>query len=152
MQRLLKYLAIVTVVIIASSCVTKKKCLQRFPAARDSAYVEKLSLVPIYVPGDTFNINVPVRCPDQDIVQVENTHLKQVIRILNGKLLSSTEIKPDTIRVPVKEIQIKVNDVKVLEPVKYIPKIYKYTMRICIFMLSAGLLYAGFKIYRFFKK
>jgi hypothetical protein len=152
MQKLLKYVAIVTVVIIANSCITQKKCLQRFPAARDSTYIEKLSIVPIYVPGDTFDLNVPIRCPDQDIVQVENSHLKQVIRILNGKLLSSTEIKPDTIRVPVKEIQIKVNEVKVPEPVKYIPLIYKYAMRICIFLLSGGLLYAGFRVYGFFKK
>ena len=41
-------------------------------------------------------------CPDQDVVTIENSKLKQQIRILNGRLISMTEVKPDTASIPCK--------------------------------------------------
>jgi len=107
--------------------------------------VEKLKEVPIYLKGDTVKIDVPVNCPDQDIVSIENGKLKQQIQILNGKLVSNTQIKPDTIKIPVVETNTVVKEVKVPEPVKVVPKFYKY----CTFGFIGIILIAG--IYFFLK-
>jgi len=122
---------------IGISCVTQSKCLKKYPptSTSDSTYIEKITLVPIYIEGDTFDVNVPIRCPDQEVMFVENSKLKQTIRILNGKLLSSTEIKPDTVRIPVKEILITEKRVEVPMPVKYVPQIYKISLYVCITLI-----------------
>jgi hypothetical protein len=120
--------------LLVSSCVTQQKCLQKFPPtnSRDSSYVSTITMVPIYVHGDTLDVNAPIRCPDQEVLQVENSRLRQNIRILNGKLFSTTEIKPDTVFVPQEKIVIKDHEVRIPQPVKYIPTIFKWTFGICI--------------------
>jgi len=130
-----------------TSCATQRRCSIKFPvqSSRDSIYVEKLKEVPIYLKGDTVKIDVPVNCPDQDIVSIENGKLKQQIQILNGKLVSNTQIKPDTIKIPVVETNTVVKEVKVPEPVKVVPKFYKY----CTFGFIGIILIAG--IYFFLK-
>jgi hypothetical protein len=110
-----------------ASCVTQRRCTAKFPvqSSRDSIYIEKLKEVPVYIKGDTVKIDVPINCPDQDIVLIENSKLKQDIKILNGKLVSNTIVKPDTVFVHTKETITKTKEVKVPEPVKFIPKIVK---------------------------
>lgn len=132
------------------SCITQRKCLERYPPSTDSVYIEKLKEVPIYIEGDTITVKVPVNCPDQDVATYENVKLRQTIRILNGKLLSSTELKPDTVKVYVPEIHSTV--VKVPEPVKYIPKIYKDAMIICIVIFALVFVFLGWKAYKMFVK
>lgn len=138
--------------LLLSSCITQKKCLERFPpqSSIDSIYIEKLKEVPVYMPGDTVNIEVPINCPDQDVVFMENSKLRTEIRILNGKLRSQLTIKPDTIRISVPEIHEKIVEVKVPEPVKYIPDIYRYALRICLLLLAAVSAYAGYRLYKRF--
>ena len=114
--------SLIVLILISSSCITQKRCLERYPPSRDTTYIETVKETIIPLPGDTVSINVPVRCPDQDIVLVENNRLKQSIRILNGKLLSITEIKPDTIKVTT--IQTKEVIKEVSMPLKYTPKFY----------------------------
>jgi len=113
---------------LLASCATQRRCNLKFPvhSSRDSIYVEKLKEIPIYLKGDTVKIDVPVNCPDQDIVSIENGKLKQQIKILNGKLVSKTEIKPDTVIVNTVETITKTVEVKVPEPIKVVPKFYKY--------------------------
>ena len=114
--------------VLLASCATQRRCSLKFPvqSSRDSIYVEKLKEVPVYLKGDTVKIDVPVNCPDQDIVSIENGKLKQQIKILNGKLVSKTEIKPDTVIVNTVETITKTVEVKVPEPIKVVPKFYKY--------------------------
>lgn len=111
-----------------ASCATAKRCSIKFPsvASRDSIRIETVKEVPYYLPGDTINVSVPINCPDQDLVFVENSKLRQDIRILKGKLVSNTTIKPDTIKIPVIETETVVKEVKVPEVIKVIPKFYKY--------------------------
>lgn len=152
---LFKYTIIALIsTVLFSSCVTAKKCNQKFPSkdSRDSVYIETIKEVPIIIPGDTVNIEVPVRdCPDQELIYMENTRLRQTVRILNGKLISNSNIKADTVYVNVVETKTVIKEVKVPEPVRYIPKIYKQAMSIVIFIFIFGFLFIGWKAYKFFK-
>ena len=134
---------------VLSSCVTQRKCLQKFPPkeTRDSVYIETIEKVPVYLPGDTVKISAPANCPDQDLIKYENSKLKQEISIIKGKIISNTTVKADTVYVDRTKIVEKTNTVKVPEPVKYIPPIYKYTLWICIILF----VWLGFKAYKIFK-
>jgi len=134
--------------IILSSCITQKKCSMKFPTqnTRDSIYIETFTEVPIFLDGDSILVNVPVNCPDQDVALVENGKLKQVITILKGRLYSSTQIKPDTVYVPVKKIETVVKEVKIPQPVKYIPKFYSTLLLVNIGMVILLIAYLYLKI------
>jgi len=112
---------------LLGSCVTQRRCNIKFPpvSSRDSVYIETVKEVPVPVPGDSIIVEVLVNCPDQDLVDIETSKLIQQIKILNGKLISNTQIKPDTIKVFVKDTKIVIKEVKVPQPVKYVPKIVK---------------------------
>jgi hypothetical protein len=92
----------------------------------DSVYIEKLKEVPIYLPGDSFHIEVPIDCPDQDIAIIETDRLKQQISILNKKLTSKTTIKPDTVIIYVPEIHEKIVIEKKPVEIKYVPKLTRW--------------------------
>jgi hypothetical protein len=99
------------------------------------------------LPGDSIKINVPINCPDQNIGIIETDRLKQEIRILNGRLVSNTHIKKDTVFVPVKQIETVVNTVIVTKPVEFIPKPVKKLARfggISIFLIIAFLIWKGY--------
>ena len=120
-------LAIIIMCLIFTSCVTQKKCNEKFPstASIDSIRIETVKEIPVYLPGDSILIDVPADCSDIEPVVFENGKLKQTISILSGKLTSLTNIKPDTLYVPVTEVKTVVKEVKVPEKVKYVPNIIK---------------------------
>jgi hypothetical protein len=136
-------------VFLCSGCVTQKKCLAKFPPGIDSVYIEKLKEIPVYLPGDTINITVPVNCPDQDVALVENVKLRQVIRILNGKLQSVIQIKPDTIKVYTTQIKEVIKEKPV--PVKYVPKFYKWCRDFSLGVIVIILLYIAYRIVKWKK-
>jgi hypothetical protein len=124
------------------SCATQRRCTIKFPlqSSTDSVYIETIKEVPVIIPGDTVNVEVPINCPDQDLVDIETAKLKQTIKILNGKLVSSTNIKPDTVFVHTKETKTVTKEVKVSVPEKYVPKIVKvfaWVGGICLVLLIA---------------
>lgn len=126
----MKYLLFSIFALAAMSCTTQKRCAKKFPCpepSRDSIRIETIKEVSIPIPGDSIYIDVPIDCPDQDVVTAETKRLKQTIRILNGKLQSITNIPSDTIFVPVKEVETVVKEVTVPKPVKYVPKFWKIT-------------------------
>ena len=132
------------------ACVTQNKCLKRYPpeVISDSSYIEKIRLVPIRIPGFIQRAEAPVSCPDQYILLIDNNKLKQEIAILNGKLISNTTFKPDSVNAPIIEKITTIKEIKVPQPVKFIPKFYIY----CTWMLI-GLVVAatGFGVMRLFK-
>lgn len=137
----MKYLLIA--LLILSSCTTAKRCAKRFPqvASVDSVYVETLKEVPIYLPGDSIEIEIPIDCPDQDVT-VETGRLKQQITILNKMLKSKTTIKPDTVKVYVTETEVQYKEVKIPQVIKETPRFWKITGWIGIAsVLTAGLLF-----------
>lgn len=120
-------------ILFLSNCTTLKRARRLYPcpdpiASRDSIYIERIREVPVLVPGDTIRTEVQTNCPDQEIVVQETNRLKQTIRILNGKLIASASVKPDSIKVPIKEIEIRYQETKVPDPVKYIPRFYKFAL------------------------
>jgi hypothetical protein len=138
-MKLLRLALILILSLFLGSCVTQRRCSIKYPpiVQKDSIYVETVVKIPVPVPGDTIKVDVPVNCPDQDIVSVENSKLKQQIKILNGRLVSNTEIKPDTVYVHTKETKTITKEVKVPQPVRFIPDLYKVSL-----WLWAGVLVA----------
>jgi len=149
-MRNITLLIILTLFLTACS---QRWCNTRYPAetSKDSVYIETIKEVPVVIPGDTVNVEVPVNCPDQDLVNVETAKLKQTIKILNGKLVSNTNIKPDTVFVHTKETKTVTKEVKVSVPEKYVPKIYKQALSICIVIFALVFAWIGWKAYTFFK-
>ena len=118
-------------------------------ASRDSIYVETLKEVPVYIPGDSIEIEIPIDCPDQDLAVIETGRLKQVISILNKKLNSVTTIKPDTVIVTVTEIKEKIVIEKKPVEVKYVPKFTKFTSIVGIILIILIIAYIALKVGKF---
>jgi len=128
-------------VLFLTSC-SQRWCNTHYPVqtSKDSVYIETIKEVPVIIPGDTVNVEIPINCPDQDLVDIETAKLKQTIKILNGKLVSNTNIKPDTVFVHTKETKTVTKEVKVSVPEKYVPKIVKvfaWVGGICLVLLIA---------------
>lgn len=149
------------VLTILSSCTTQKRCAKRFPqvASIDSIYIEKVKEIPVYIPGDSIEIEIPIDCPDQDLAVVETGRLKQIISILNKKLTSTTTIKPDTVIVTVTEIKEKIVIEKKPVEIRYVPRWVKFLswaggIAIIILALLIGLKIAKIKssIFKLFKR
>ena len=139
--------------VVLSSCVTQKRCNIKYPPStlRDSIRIESIKEIPIYLPGDSIKVNIPVNCPDQNVATIETDRLKQEIKILNGRLVSNTHIKKDTVFVPVKEVETRVNTVIVTKPVEFIPKNIKklaWTGAISLFLIVAFLVWKGYNFIR----
>jgi hypothetical protein len=144
-----KLFFLIAFLIVLSSCATQRKCNAKYPpsTSRDSIRIETIKEIPVYLPGDSIKINVPINCPDQNIGIIETDRLKQEIRILNGRLVSNTHIKKDTVFVPVKQIETVVNTVIVTKPVEFIPKPVKklaWFGGISIFLIIAFLIWKGY--------
>lgn len=152
-NQIYKIFVFIVFLCVLSSCVTQRRCNIKYPpsVARDSIYIETVKEIPVIIAGDTVNIEVPIDCPDQELIYMENTRLRQTVRILNGKLISNSNIKTDTVYVKVVETKIVVKEVKVPQPVKYVPRIYKQAMSIVIFIFIAAFVFIGWKAYKFFK-
>ena len=115
---------------LLSSCKGAEWCAENYPqvARVDSVYIETLKEVKIVTPGDTVNVEVPViDCPDQELYLMENSKLKQQVSILNGKLISNTQIKPDTVTKYVTDTVIQYKEVKIPQVIKETPRFWKIT-------------------------
>jgi len=125
------------------SCVTQRRCTNKFPvrSSKDSIYIENVKEVPVYLPGDSIKVNIPINCPDQELVNMETGKLKQQISILKGRLISNTIIKPDTVFVHTKETVTKTKEVKVPEKIKFVPKFFKFCTWGFIFIILAVIAY-----------
>jgi len=137
-----KILLLAIISVFTVSC-SQRWCNAKYPqiASQDSLYIETIKEVPVYLPGDSILVDVPVDCPDQDLVNIETGKLKQQIRILNGRLIASTNIKPDTVYIHSKETITKTNVVKVPEKIKFIPKFFKFCTWGFVFIVLSVIVY-----------
>jgi hypothetical protein len=144
---------LIILALISASCVTQKRCNAKFPPSitHDSIYIETQREVPVPIPGEDISFEVPINCPDQDVASVENSKLRQQIRILNRRLLSVVQIKPDTVYVHVTDTKTVIKEVKVPQPVKYIPQRFKNYRNICFLIFAIAFGFAGWKLYKLFK-
>jgi len=118
----------------------------------DTLIIENIKEIPVYIEGDTIEIIFPLDCPDTDIFEIENSRLKQQIQILDKKLYSTVQAKPIHDTVLVTETKIEIKEVKIPEPVKYIPKIYKQARNFCILFIVAFIAWLSWKVFGIFKK
>lgn len=146
-------ICLVLTCLILSNCATQKRCYRKFPqvASHDSVYIEKLKEVPIYVPGDTVNVEVPADCPDQELVTIENEKLKYELVIEKGKVKTKTVFKSDTIMVFVPEAHERIVIEKKPVEVKYVPKFTSLMSKIGIVLTFGLVLLFGLKIAKFLK-
>ena len=149
----LKTFAIIVVTILFASCVTQKRCSQKFPSkdTRDSIYIETIREIPVPIPGESISFDVPIDCDDQDFI-FENARLRQQLRINDRKLQSITTIKPDTIFVTVHDTKIEVKEVKVPMPVEVIPQRFKNYRNICYLIFALAFGFVIWKVKKFFIK
>ena len=151
MKKLNLSLFVLTLFVLTTfvNCTTQKRCAKKFPqvASYDSIYVETIKEIPVYIPGDTIKVEVPViNCPDQDLGIIETDKLKQEISILNGKLKSKTTIKPDSVIIYVPEIHERIVIEKKPVEVRYVPKFVKFLAWSGVILFLLIVAYLAFKM------
>lgn len=173
MQRikLLLYLAVLSLLM---SCVTQRRCNTKFPPSVDSVYkyvvrdsiIIKDTTIYIHLPGEVVHDSIQIPCPDPGttyiikkvfaetslaraeawfqfpnikliLVQKDTTIIKRLDNAIKEAYYWKTEYEKITVKP---------------EPVKYIPKIYKHALSICIFIFAGAFIFVGWKIYRIFKR
>jgi len=122
------------IALLSLSC-SRQWCYTRHPfsASVDTTITETVKDMPIYIPGDTLELIFPLEIifpslidyPDTEPMIVENDRLKQQIQILDNKLHSSVQAKPIHDTIPIIEIVTEIKEIRIPEPVRYIPKIVK---------------------------
>lgn len=139
--------------LLLSNCATEKRCAKKFPqvAGYDSVYVEKIKEVPVYLPSDTINIEIPAECEDQELVVMENEQLRYELSIEKGKIKTKYVIKPDTVKILVPEIHEKIVIEKKPVEIKYVPKFTSLMSKIGIVLTFGLVLLFGLKIAKFLK-
>ena len=111
---------------ILSSCVTQRKCTERFPciSGKDSIYIEHLDTVKIILPGDSVIIETVVPCNDFEL-KIENGKLLASLKVVNGILQAKMNERPDTVfKFTTNTVTITKEVTKPVE-VRYIPKFVK---------------------------
>ena len=131
------------VLTIFSSCVTQRKCTERFPciSGKDSIYIEKLDTVEIVLPGDSVIIETAVPCDDFEL-KIENGKLLASLKVVNGILQAKMNEKPDTVfRFTTNTITIT-KEIPTQVQVKYIPKFVKimaFVGGVCVLLILGWL-------------
>jgi len=126
------------------------------PVIKDSiSYIRttKLDTIKIQVPGDTTYIEVPVASLDDVNILEDNTNQRVELKVKDGVLRLKTICKEDSLQVVITELETKLSEtrteiVKVPEPYpeKYVPKIYKWALVICILGLVVLILWIVMRI------
>jgi len=138
---------------LSLSC-SRQWCYTRYPlsASVDTVKTETIKEIPVYIEGDTIEIIFPLDCPDTEPMIIENVRLKQQIQILDKRLHSTVQAKPIHDTITVTETVTEIKEVKVPEPIKYIPKIYKQALTVCIIFVIGFIAWLSWKVFGIFKK
>jgi hypothetical protein len=170
----MKKIALIFVIVALSGCVTQRRCNIKFPPVNDTIRIEHTrdsivirdTTIYISVPGERVVDSVPIPCPPPPPwyvpkkvhAETQYAYAEAWWSYPNIKLLL---VQKDTtmqlqLRQAIKEkyywksLYEKVHITPA--PVKYIPKIYKQAMSICIVIFAAAFLFMGYKLYGFFKR
>jgi len=163
-------------ILFASSCVTQRRCNSKFPPSRDTlrivttrdSIVYRDTIVKVEIPGDIQIDSVPIPCPPPppppayipDTARAETDYAKAWAYFkypnINLKLeqkASILEIKLDSAIQEAHYWKSEYEKITITpEPVKFIPKIYKQAMGICIFIFACVFIFIGWKVYKTFVK
>lgn len=159
--------------VLFAGCVTQKRCNYRFPPSVDSIRIETIkdsivlkdTVIYIPIPGERVIDSVEIPCPEvlgyiPKRVYAETSLAKasawwQFPNIILELLQKDTTIiqRLDNALRDAYHWKTLYEKITVTpQPVKYIPKIYKQSMVICIFIFIFAFLFMGWKAYKFFKK
>lgn len=164
-NKAMKQLLIIAAILLASCSPQKRitRLTQKHPELipvkeiikRDTSYIEKIQLkeVPVILPGEDYIIEVPIDCPDQEIMDNKAGGVSTVAEIRDGKIKIVTVIKTDTVyvKVPEKTTEITGSREEVLrEYIKIIPKVYKILSAIGLLTILALIAYLVWRSKKFF--
>jgi hypothetical protein len=143
-------LVIIIVSLTVSSCVTQKKCNEKFPSKRDTIRIEtvrdslvyKDKIVEVKIPGETRIDSVIIPCPPPpptyiaDTAKAETEYARAFawfsyprIKLRLEQKASILELKLDSAIKEAYQWRTKFEQITVTpQPVKYIPTFYKYCL------------------------
>lgn len=156
-------------VVVLTGCATQRWCNKHYPPVVDSVYivtrhdsiVYKDTIVYVKLPGKEIHDSVVIPCPAPPPEYIPDTakaetdfaiakawwsypvislFLKQKTGILEFKLDSAVKEKYYW-----KNEYLKIREVK---ETKYVPKIYKQALYVCIFIIVGGIFWLAWKIFR----
>ena len=165
---------IITGLLVLTSCVTQRRCNAKFPPGRDTIKIEttrdsivyKDTIVYVKIPGEREIDSIPIPCPPPPSDYIPRrvyaeTSLAKASAWWDYPVIKLELIQKDTtierrLDNAIKEAyrwKSEYEKITIMpEQVKYIPKIYKQAMSICIFIFVLAFLFMGWKAYKFFKK
>jgi len=155
------------------SCATQRKCIQKWQLRPDTIHTTSVrdsivyrdTIVYISIEGKTVIDSVVIPCPPPPPAFIPDTARAETELAMAKAWWSYPVIKLDLYQ---KEnlLEVKLDSAimeayhwrneyeKITQVIKerYVPKIYKQALTICIFIFSCGFLFLGWKAYKFFKK
>ena len=170
LNRIILFLALIS---LFTGCVTQKRCSTRFPGKNDTIRIEtvrdsiviKDTTIYVKIPGETITNTVEIPCPQVPGYVPKKvfaeTSLAKAFAWWEYPNIKLVLIQKDTLiekrlKGALREAYYYKSLYEKLhitpEPVKFIPKIYKQAMSICIVIFIAAFLFIGWKAYKFFKK
>lgn len=154
LQKILKWMLMLLISSLSISCVTQRKCLEKFPPTTDTiiktvvrdSIVYKDTVITITIPGDIQIDSVPIPCPEPPPTYVPDTarvetefayalawfdHKSIKIKLVQKK--SELEIRLDNALKEAYHWKSEYEKITVTpQPIKYIPKFYKMCFWILI--------------------
>ena len=158
---------------VLSGCASQRRCNIKYPGKNDTIRIEtvrdsiviKDTTIYVKIPGETITNTVEIPCPQVPGYVPKKvfaeTSLAKAFAWWEYPVIKLVLIQKDTLiekrlKGAIKEAYYYKSLYERLritpEPVKFIPKIYKQAMSICIVIFIAAFLFIGWKAYKFFKK
>ena len=166
-------LFIVLVAFLASSCATQRKCFDKWAMKPDTvktvsirdSVIFKDTTVYVYIPGKVVVDSVRIPCPpppktyipDTAIVRTDFAIAKAwfdypVIKLYLEQKDKLLRLKLDSALRESWHWRTEYMNITQVLKERYVPKIYKQALSICIVLFSVIFILIGFRLYRFFKK
>lgn len=166
-------LLILILSLFLGSCVTQRRCNNKFPPISDTtritiirdSIVYKDTIIYIQLPAIVKKDSIIIPCPPPPLAYVPDTAYAETpfakakswwsypyIKLNLEQKKTTLELRLDS---AIKEVYFWKSEylrIKQTKVVKEIPRIYKTAMSICIFIFAVAFIFLGWKIKTFFKK
>lgn len=153
----MKILFFISLIIGFSSCITQKRCLQKFPphiTTKDSIVIKDSTIyrdTTITIPGDSVQIHDSIPCPDvlyHKEAKSKTGRTTAVIDINKGKL--TVNCKTDSLQHRIDSLQTKIRSLeKYHTEVKMIPGAERIKYKVplwCWVLLCANLIFIAWRL------
>jgi hypothetical protein len=167
-------LVLLVSLLLVSSCITQKRCLERYPpqSVVETVVVYRDTIIPVYLPlsaPKTIQTYLNFSLVDIPLIRMpglmRNKYTsKDTLKASSGLAYAEAWVERDVLKLKVWQtdttIQVKLDsaivqrnryekEVHILKE-KYVPKIYKDALGICIFLFVGAAVWIGFKIRKIF--